>query len=237
MLAVDLHTHTFFSQCGIHTHVELLERARALGMQGIAITDHGPALQGRFSGPFFDRLRDPVAGVRLLKGMECNLVGEDGSIDLPPQHLRHLDVVLLGLHYNTPTGLGPEAYTARLLAALERNPAVDVLTHLNDPSFPVDFRAVARAALATGAAVELNNSKTALGRAPDPLTRELLRAVREVGCRLVVTSDTHALGELGRDDAVRPLLEEIELPSERLVSRSAEGVFAFLEERRRFKRG
>ncbi len=237
MLAVDLHTHTFFSQCGIHSHVELLERARSLGMQGVAITDHGPALQGRLSGPFFDRLHDPVAGVRLLKGMECNLVGEDGAIDLPPQYLRHLDVVLLGIHYNTPTGLGSETYTARLLAALERNPAVDVLTHLNDPSFPVDFTAVARAALATGAAVELNNSKTALGRAPDALTRELVRAVKEVGCRLVVTSDTHALNELGSDAAVRPFLEGLEVPSERVVSRSAESVYAFIEERRHSKRG
>ncbi len=166
MLAVDLHAHTHFSRCGLHSHVELLERARSLGMHGLAITDHGPAIGGRVCGAFFDRLRAPVAGVRLLKGMECNLVDEDGAIDLPPQQLPFMDVVLLGIHPNTPTGLGAGAYTARLLAALARNPAVDVVTHLNDPSYPVDFRAVARAALASGVAVELNNSKTALARSP-----------------------------------------------------------------------
>jgi len=237
MLAVDLHAHTHFSRCGLHSHVELLERARSLGMHGLAITDHGPAIGGRVCGAFFDRLRAPVAGVRLLKGMECNLVDEDGAIDLPPQQLPFMDVVLLGIHPNTPTGLGAGAYTARLLAALARNPAVDVVTHLNDPSYPVDFRAVARAALASGVAVELNNSKTALARSPDALTRELVRAVLDVGCRLVVTSDTHALDELGRDDAVQPFLDEVGFPRERLVSSSAASAYAFLEERRHLKRG
>ncbi|MBN2196007.1 MAG: PHP domain-containing protein [Polyangiaceae bacterium] len=237
MLAVDLHTHTLFSQCGVHTHLEVLERARSLGIQGVAITDHGPALQGRVSGPFFDRLRDPVEGVRLLKGMECNLVGEDGEIDVPPPYLRFLDVVLLGIHYNTPSGLGSEIYTARLIAALARNPAVDILTHLNDPSYPVDFEAVARAALATGAAIELNNSKTALQRSPDELTRKLVRVVKEIGCRLVVTSDMHGINELGGDDAVRPLLTEVGVPAGQILSRSAEAVYAFLDERRHHKRG
>ena len=81
---------------------------------------------------------------------------------------------------------------------LARNPAVDVVTHLNDPSYPVDFRAIARAALASGVAIELNHSKTALARSPDPLTRELVPAVLEVGCRLVVTSDTHPPAQRGR---------------------------------------
>jgi hypothetical protein len=74
----------------------------------------------------------PLPGYASLKGMECNLVDEDGAIDLPPQQLPFMDVVLLGIQPNTPTGLGAGAYTARLLAALARNPAVDVVTHLND---------------------------------------------------------------------------------------------------------
>jgi putative hydrolase len=154
---------------------------------------------------------------------------------LPVDLHTHTLFSLCGIHHNVSTGLGPDAYTDRLLAAIERNPEVDVLTHLNDPSYPVHFEAVARAALATGAAVEINTSKTAVQRCPDAITRELVRVVREVGCRVVVTSDTHALDELGRDDSVRPFLEEAAFPAERVVSASAEQAFAFLEERRRFK--
>jgi len=232
MLAVDLHTHTFFSQCGIHSHLELLERARALGIQGVAITDHGSELKARVSGPFFDRFASPVSGVRLLKGMECNLIGDSGEIDLPKQYVRFMDVVLLGIHPNTPTGLGSAVYTARLVAAMDRNPAIDIITHPNEPNYPVDFRAVARAALARGIALELNNSKTALRRSPDDLTRALVQAVKEVGCRLVITSDTHGINELGQDDAVLPFLREADFPSERVVTRSAASVYAFLDERR-----
>ena len=73
----------------------------------------------------------------------------------------------------------------------------------------MDFRAIARVALATETAIEINNSKSALGRAPDALTRELIRTVEEVGWRVIVNSGAHALDELGRDDAVEPLLQEV----------------------------
>jgi putative hydrolase len=235
MLEVDLHTHTLFSGCGIHTHLEVLQRARALGIKAVAITDHGPAVKPRLIDPFFDRLQQPVEGVQLLKGMECNLVGEAGQIDLPEKYLPYLDVVLLGIHHNTPRGLGDAKYTQMLLAAIERNPAVDIITHPNDANYPVDFAAVARAALQRGAAIELNNSKSLLQRVSPDVTRALVRAVKQVGCRLVVTSDMHAINELGRDDSVQPFLDEADFPREQIVSLSADRAREFVAERRRFK--
>lgn len=235
MLQVDLHTHTLFSPCGLHTYVEVLERAKALGIQAVAITDHGPAVKGKIPGPFFDRLTQPVSGVRMLKGMECNLVGDDGVIDLPEHVVGYLDIVLLGIHYNTPAGLGRDKYTEMLVAAIDHNPAVDVITHPNDTTYPVDFAAVAHAACARGVALELNNSKTALGRSPDEATRELVQAIKASGCRIVVSSDAHALNELGGDEAVRHFLEECRFPRSRIVSDSVEQALGFIEERRRFK--
>ena len=78
--------------------------------------------------------------------MECNLEGALGEIDVPKRYLRYLDVVLLGIHYNTPADLGQTAYTEMLVAAIESNPFVDIVTHPNDRIYPVDFEAVARAA-------------------------------------------------------------------------------------------
>lgn len=235
MLEADLHVHSLFSSCGLHTYLELFTRARELGMKAVAITDHGPALGAKIPPPFFDRLHHLVDGVKLLKGMECNLVGEDGEIDLPVGVVKHLDVVLLGIHPNTPRGLGPERYTRMLLRALERNPVVDIVVHPNDPAYPLDFRAVAEAAAERGVAMELNNSKTMLKRVPDDVTRELVAAVKDSGCRLVVNSDTHALHELGSDAHVEPFLIEAAFPEERIFSRSATRVFDFLEERRQLK--
>ena len=232
MLAVDLHTHSFFSNCGLHTHLEILERAKYLGMTAVAITDHGPALSSRMSSPFYDRLHTPVDGIQLLKGMECNLVGNDGNIDLPEKYLSYLDVVLLGIHPNTQPGLAKKAYTRMMIRALEKNPMIDILTHLNDATYPVEFAPVMEAALDRGVVVELNNSKTLLNRIDPSVTRELVATALEVGARLAVTSDMHAIEELGLDDSVRPYLEEVDFPRERIVTADAKSAFAFLEERR-----
>jgi putative hydrolase len=109
VIEFDFHVHTFFSNCGIHTHLEMLARARALGMRGLAITDHGPMLKGRINSPFFERFHGPVDDVKLLKGMECNLSELPGEIDVPAQILHFLDIVLLGIHPNTDPGLEAKA--------------------------------------------------------------------------------------------------------------------------------
>ena len=236
MLSIDLHTHSFFSACGIHTHLEILERGKQLGMEAIAITDHGPALHSRSTSPFYDRLNRPVEGIRLLKGIECNLVNEEGDIDLPVDRLPFLDVVLLGIHPNTPKGLGRARYTEMLLRAIERNPAVDILTHLNDETYFVDFEPVVRAATERGIAIELNNSKTLLHRVADDITRSLIETVDGIHGCLVVTSDMHAIEELGLDDSVRPFLEQQAFPAERIVSASSKQVWRFLDERSRLKK-
>lgn len=236
MLSIDLHTHSFFSTCGIHTHLEILERGKQLGMEALAITDHGPALHSRSTSPFYDRLNRPVEGIRLLKGMECNLLSEAGDIDLPMERLPFLDVVLLGIHPNTPKGLGKGRYTEMLVKAIERNPTVDILTHLNDETYVVDFESVVRAATARGVAIELNNSKTLLRRVSDDITRSLVETVDTLNGRLVVTSDMHAIEELGLDDSVRPFLEQRAFPEDRTISASSKQIWHFLEERRQLKR-
>ncbi|MBD3318063.1 MAG: PHP domain-containing protein [Chitinivibrionales bacterium] len=237
MIHVDLHAHTFFSNCGIHSHVEMLTRARDLGMTALALTDHGPELGGRSSGIVYDRLHDPVEGVRYLKGMECNIVPHKKTIDLPVELLKYLDVVVVGVHPNLEKGLGCETYTRMLLEVIENHPCIDIIAHPNDPNFPLDFERVAVAAKRRGIALELNNSKTMLKRAPDSLTRSLVETCINVGCRMVVCSDAHALNELGRDDAVRPILEELSFPEELEITANADRALAFIESRREAKRG
>ena len=236
MLEVDLHAHTSFSKCGIHSHIEMLSRAAEMGMKGVAITDHGPTLGGRVISTLFERLHDPVPGVRFLKGMECNILEQTGCIDLPSNLLKYLDIVLLGLHPNTPKGLKPKDYTRMLVAAVENNPCVDVLSHINDPVYPVEFQPLAALARDNGLAIELNNSKTLLGRADNSSTRSLVETCAREGCRVAVTSDAHSVNELGRDESVAPFINAAGFPSELLVTRNAEAAYGFIEERRDTKR-
>ncbi|MFW6244547.1 MAG: PHP domain-containing protein [Fibrobacterota bacterium] len=235
MIQFDLHVHTIFSQCGIHTVLELLERARVLGMKGFAVTDHGLTLGGRLNNPFFERFRSPYPEIKVLKGVECNLLDEKGTVDIPAKHMPFIDIVLLGIHPNTPKGLSREAYTDMLVAAIRANPCIDVITHPNDPHYPVDYRRLAFEAAKSGVALELNNSKILYKRSPVESAESLVQACRDEGCPMALCSDTHAILELGTDESVRPILETAHFPDELLVNRDEESALFFVESRRKNK--
>jgi putative hydrolase len=235
MLEVDFHSHSLFSGCGLHTIIEMLTYAKSAGLKALAITDHGTAQDGHISSPFFDRLVDPVDGIRLLKGQESNVVNDEGDIDFPIKFLRYTDVVLLGLHPNLDKRPKKTDYSDMLIKALKKNPYVDIITHLNDTVYPVDYDKVIGAAKELGMAIEFNNSKTKYSKVDPTATPLLIDACKRVGCRAVINSDAHALREIGLDDSIRPLLASADFPPELLVNDTAEGAFAFVEERRKVK--
>jgi putative hydrolase len=235
MLSVDFHSHSLFSKCGLHTIVEMLIEAKARGLEALAITDHGPGLKGGPPTTFWDRLFDPVHGIRLLKGLECNIIADDGTIDFPQQMLKYADIVLLGLHPHLPAGKPREHNTALLMRALVKNPFVDIVTHPEDLQYPLDFKTLAAFAKERGLVLECNNSKVLNHRVPPERMVELLDACKRAGCRVAVDSDAHALGEVGLDESVRPLLETVGFPAELIVNKTAESAFAFVEERRKVK--
>jgi len=236
MLSVDFHSHTFFSLCGIHTHLELLNRAAQLGIQGLAITDHGSALDSRNTPPFYDRLtRDVVPGVTLLKGIECNVLDEKGNIDIPINKLKYLDIVLLGLHPNIEQGKSKDFYTQLLCNAMRKNPWVDMITHPNELEYPIDFEEVAEVAKNEGIMLELNNSKTMYNRTTHECTLALVNTCKKVGCLLGIGSDTHAIHELGDDTFALPYLKETGFPEELWINSNAKKAFSYLDKRRERK--
>jgi putative hydrolase len=235
MIQFDLHVHSIFSLCGIHTVLELLARAKTLGMKGFAVTDHGQTLGGRLNNPFFERFRSPDPDIKVLKGVECNILDERGKIDAPRNFMNFIDVILLGIHPNTPRGLARDAYTGMLIAAMRKNPCIDIITHPNDPNYPVDCKRLAAEAKIHGIALELNNSKILYARTEAQSAVDLVEACRDAGCRMAVNSDTHAIHELGEDSSVRPVLASAGFPEELLVNRDEKSALEFIESRRKNK--
>jgi putative hydrolase len=237
MLEVDFHCHSLFSGCGLHTVVELLTEGKRRGLKALAITDHGPSVDGRMVGTFFERLGQPVEGIRLLKGIESNPSGLEGAIDLPPDLLKYMDIVLLGLHYNVRQGMGRKANTELLLRVLERNPCVDIVTHPGFDGYELDLPRVAGACAKSGVALELNNSKLLYAKQDPSEIEAVAEACARTGCPVAVCSDAHALQEVGEDSLVRAMLSRLGFPSELVVNRDAASALAFLERRRGSKKG
>ncbi len=234
MIEVDLHAHSLMSQCGVHTHIEMLTAARDRGLKALAITDHGPAVGGRHPGPLYNRMKQsPVEGIRFYKGIEANVTDEKGSIDIAPWLLPKLDIVLLGLHVRFERRKGNRTdWTEPLITAMRHNPWVDIITHPFEEGFPVDLESVAEAANAGGMALELNNSKLLNRVTSVDVIKRFLDICRDTGCRVVVCSDAHTVEEVGDDQAVRPLLEASGIPDSQVVNHNAQAAMGFVAARR-----
>lgn len=192
----DLHVHTNWSDGG-HDLDTVVRAAKRIGYEYLAVTDHSKGL-GVARGLDERRLRDQIALIdeknrslgnfRILKGIEVDIRG-DGSLDLPDEVLRELDIVVASIHSGFRQSR--ERITSRLLSAV-RNPVVGIIAHPSgrligerDP-YDVDLEAVFREAAARGVAMEINAFPSRLD-----LNGHNVRAARGQRIPLVVSTDTH----------------------------------------------
>ena len=235
MLEVDLHTHSLFSLCGIHTTVEMLTRGKELGLKAMAITDHGKALKGRLNNVFFERLKEPVPGIKLLKGMECNILDENGNNDCMLENLKYMDIVLIGFHKDFVKSQAKEKNTQVLINVMENFKYIDIITHPHDACYEFDFYRLAESAKKNDVALELNNSKIMLERVSAELTEKMLLACKDVECQIAVNSDAHGLNEIGLDKHVRPLLEKIGFPEKLIINRDYDVAMEYINRKKKMK--
>ena len=198
----DLHAHTYWSDG--HESIEAMAlAAKALGYQYLAITDHSGG-RGIAHGLSEERLRDQIDeikrlnqqlnGIRLLSGIEVD-IRADGSLDLSPELLAKLDIVIAAIH--SAMTQSEEQITRRILGAIE-NPNVDVIAHptcrLLGEREPVaiDLEAVFRAAAKHNKALEINAMPSRL----DLKDIHTYRA-RELGVKLTMGTDAHGSAHLG----------------------------------------
>ena len=101
----DYHTHTVYSH-GKGTIEENVLQARKKGLKQIAVTDHGfghiayGVKRGKFAEmrKETDRLNAQYPDIKVLLGLECNLISSDGDIDLREGEEKLLDVIVCGFH-------------------------------------------------------------------------------------------------------------------------------------------
>lgn len=194
----DLHVHTKATD-GRNTIREMAEAARARGLEYLAITDHSRRLtmaKGLDPKRLFeqieeiDRLNATPIGITLLKGIEVDIL-EDGSLDLPDEDLRRLDLVVGAVHSHFR--LSRQKQTERILRAMDR-PCFTILAHpsgrLIDEREPyeIDMPRLIRHARARGCFLELNAHPIRLD-----LTDTDCQTAKEEGVMVSIDSDAHSV--------------------------------------------
>ncbi|HUB00828.1 MAG TPA: DNA polymerase/3'-5' exonuclease PolX [Terracidiphilus sp.] len=202
----DVHMHTTATD-GRNSIREMADAGLACGYKYIAITDHSKnlamtnGLDEKRALEHIQRIhevdRQMEGRIRVFAGIEVDILG-DGALDLDDEVLAQMEIVIASVH--TRFEQSQEEMTARVLRAIE-NPNVRILGHptgrllLRREPFALDMGAVLRRAAELGVAVEHNAAPERL----DLCDRDL-RLAKELGCRIVMNSDSHDSRNLGKMD-------------------------------------
>lgn len=222
MLKRDYHTHTVYSH-GKGTPEENVLAAISLGLEAVAISEHGPGHV--FYGVRDEKLRklrdevDRLAQryayqIQVLMGIECNLTGF-GKCDMPEDIMDMFDVRLLafhkgafaadgfGLHRNMESlRLWPSEPEKNALALLEAGEKyrIDIFAH---PGLYVKSHipTLAKGARELGIKLEINGARVTM-------TAEQLRQAADAGAGLIINSDAHSPDRVGDDSLAYAAAEE-----------------------------
>jgi len=233
-IAIDTHTHSIASGHAYSTVDDLAKGARKAGLRGFALTDHGPAIAGIPHPYHFGNLRvlpRSIGFVRLYRGVEANIMDEEGGLDLEPRLLSVLDFVMAGLHDACFPSRGPEANTRALIAAL-RNPMTDALSHPGNAEYPIDAAAVVAAAKENGKAIEINSGSFRVRKGSEANCLLIARLCAGTGTMVVCGSDAHYWRDVGALDDAKKLLKEARVPKELIVNATIGSFEAFVARRR-----
>jgi len=233
----DLQMHSTWSD-GENSIREMAEACRARGYEYLSLTDHSQAVtvaggltpdRVRSQWGEIDALRHEMVGIRVFRSLEVDIL-KDGSLDMPDEILKELDLVLISVH--SFMNMGKVEMTDRVIRGMQ-HPEVDILAHptgriLNrrEP-FPLDVEAVLQAAAELDVAVELNAHPERLD-----LHDGHVRRAKELGVKVAINTDAHSVRDLeliryGVDQANRGWLEKTDV----LNTLSLEGFQAWVDRR------
>lgn len=245
----DYHTHTIYSsgfrKKGKHAKGTIRENAEAAlkkGLKEVAICDHGPGhyLYGVRKENLpkmreeIDRLNEEFVpkGLKILLGVEANLVGLDGSIDVDEKLLKYIDILLMGYHYGaTPQSLwdgvglyvlnpiskflylgrekAKELNTRAYIKALNKYP-INLISHPGSKA-KVDIVEVAKEA-------RKHNTYLEISAKHSQLSVESIKLLLDIDVKFMVNSDAHKPEDIGNVDEGIKRVIAANLPLNRIVN-------------------
>ena len=207
----DEHTHARYSH-GRGTVGNMVLAAKDRGLKEVAITDHGP---GHLFGVgiahlgIIDRIKEEAklwedrTGVRVLVGLEANVVDLDGRLDVDDRSISRLDILIVGLHTWVRPGNLPSLWHFYLQVPIARRVRSRRVRDLNTRAlvraasrYPVAFishpglhmdidtQLLAKECRKYGTALEINTSH-------NHTTLEYIKVAASTGVDFVISSDAH----------------------------------------------
>ncbi len=229
----DLHTHTVACSHAYSTVLENCQAAKEAGLKYLAVTDHAPAMSDAPARVHFVNLRvlpKELAGIRLLKGVELNILDGEGNVDLKPDLLSKLDWVIASCHADV---LHPNDVLDQTQAylAIAKNPFVDMIGHSGNRRFPYDYERVIPEFARYGKVVEVNESSSVSRPGSEENCEQIIRLCKQHRVFICVNSDAHISVSVGRFAKSSALLSRLDFPKELILNSDENRLCSFLARR------
>ncbi|TCK90636.1 putative hydrolase [Natranaerovirga hydrolytica] len=225
----DLHMHTIVSGHAYSTLQEMVKSAAEKGLKMIGITEHAYSMPGAPLPLYFHNLKvvpKEMYGVRVLKGIEANILNSKGTIDLDNYTKNYLEVVIASLH---PPCIQPstlEINTETIVNTL-RNPKVDIIGHPDDSRYPLDYDIVVKEAKDNNKLLELNNSSLnpqGFREGARKNATKMLELCKQYNHPIIIGSDAHISFDVGNFDYAKSLIEEVNFPEALIMNTSVDKI-------------
>jgi DNA polymerase (family 10) len=197
----DLHVHSTWSDGGSSIE-EIVLKAKALGYEYIAITDHSQGLkiagglnkeELRLKRKEIERLNKKYRDIKILFGTEVD-IDSDGNLDYPDEVLEGMDVVIGAVHSGFKQSR--ERLTKRIIRACQ-NRYVHIIAHPTGrlwgarEAYEIDLKEILKICIDTDTVLEINSFPQRLD-----LDDINCRMAKDFGVRLVVNTDAHIAQQL-----------------------------------------
>ena len=157
----DLHTHSIVSG---HAYTTLLENINYCAEKGIKVlgtSEHAPSMPGAPHYWYFGNLKvvpRVINEVTILKGCEANILDIEGSLDMSDEASKNLDYMIASFHEPVFKPRSREENTLAILNVMDKYDKVEILGHLGNPNYQLNYEAIIKKAKEKDIMIEINNS-------------------------------------------------------------------------------
>ena len=224
-IELDVHTHTVASGHAYSSIREMAKEASKKGLKLLGITEHAQGIPGTCSNMYFENLRvvpREMYGVELMLGAEINILDYDGKLSMEDRLIDKLDLRIAGIHKHCYTPGTIEQNTNAVIEAI-KNPRIDIISHPDDGSCPLDYDLVVQAAKKYNTLLEINNNSI------NPINRRInarennihmLKLCKKYNLQVILASDAHVDTDVGSFNLVYEVLHEVDFPEKLIANNS-----------------
>lgn len=239
-ILIDTHTHTTHSGHAYSTVTENLKYASENGMDLICLTDHAFNMPGGPHKFYFYNLGvlpTELYGVKLLKGVELNIMDTEGNLDDfsgdYKQVYDNFEFRIASLHPPCISYNETDDFTKTIISAMSKN-NIDCLGHLGDPRFPFDIDEVVKVAKETNTLIEVNNSSLNPHsmRLDLEFVKKVVESCNKYNAYMTFGSDAHFFTEVGGFENIYKLFENYNIPYDNVITQDTNKFLDFLKENR-----